>query len=116
MISIFTRNGMHGVWHPLRTWRAGKAAQAHVRRHPECAWCGRTGQGQGHHIIPVWQSEALEADPDNFVTLCGKRGCHRIIGHNGDFARRYVVNVLEVCEKKGVVIRTLESDKNHQDG
>jgi hypothetical protein len=58
----------------------------------------------------VWKAPELEEDPDNFITLCGKRGCHRLIGHDGDFARRYVVNVEEVCEGKVVEIRVLERD------
>jgi len=99
----------------MRAWSINKACKAHTTAHPNCAWCGRTDQPQAHHIIPVWKDESLAADPDNFVTLCGKRGCHRILGHNGDFARRYVENVVDVCSHKAVEKRVLSRDRPKED-
>jgi hypothetical protein len=59
-------------------WRAVRAA--HLLKEPACMACGRTGNLDVHHIIPVSFSPALECDPQNLITLCGSP-CHITFGH-----------------------------------
>lgn len=89
-----------------RAYAVRRACKEHCIKQPACQWCGRTDQPQAHHKIPMWKDESLAADPDNFITLCGpKRKCHLDVGHNGNFAGRYVENVQEICDKRAVILR-----------
>lgn len=91
-----------------RGWDVNKACRDHVKKEPACQWCGRTDQPQAHHVLPVWYDASKAADPSNFITLCGtRRQCHFIVGHNGDFARRFVPNVRELCQARQRVMREL---------
>ena len=102
--TLETRNLGYAVKHPVRTYRVKKACKNHVKKHPICRWCGTTKGIQAHHIIPLWKDESLGADPNNFISLCGKR-CHLAVGHNGNFAKKFVENVVELCDKKYVQVR-----------
>jgi hypothetical protein len=99
---IFIRNVNYAVKHPKRTWAVRKACRDHVRRFPRCEWCDGTKGVEAHHIVPLWEDDTLGALPTNFISLCRRRRCHLLIGHNGDFARRYVENVDEICMNKKV--------------
>ena len=102
---LFVRNLGYAVKHPKRTWAVRKACKNHVKREPMCQWCGGVKRCQAHHVVPLWADDTLGADPDNFITLCQDRRCHLLIGHNGDFARRYVRNVRNICETRKIVNR-----------
>jgi hypothetical protein len=59
-------------------WRAVR--EEHLLKEPVCVACGRSGNLEVHHIIPVSISPALECDPHNLITLCGSP-CHITFGH-----------------------------------
>ena len=59
-------------------WR--KLRAAHLLKEPTCVACGRAGELQVHHIIPVSFAPALELDPHNLITLCASP-CHITFGH-----------------------------------
>jgi hypothetical protein len=75
------------TWRPRRIlearqrasqWRALRAE--HLLKEPACIACGRTGDLEVHHIIPVSISPGMECDPHNLVTLCAYP-CHIMFGH-----------------------------------
>ncbi len=78
--------------------------------HPACEWCGRDKHVEVHHNEPVSVAPEKAADPDNFTSLCRKPPCHQIIGHNGDFGRRYVANLSELLKYNKQEIVKVESD------
>ena len=108
MNTIFTRNLRYAMRHPMRTWAVRKACRDHVRKHPMCAWCGGLKGVQAHHIVPLWEDESLGAEPTNFISLCMSKKCHFVVGHNGNFARRYVPNVKELCASRQIHVRPKE--------
>lgn len=59
-------------------WRQLKAQ--HLRKEPCCQACGRRGELDVHHIVPVHIAPALELDPQNLITLCATP-CHLVFGH-----------------------------------
>ena len=75
-----------------------------------CAYCGRSKKLDVHHIEPVSVAPDKAADKENMIMLCRKPACHQIVGHDGDFGRRYVLNVKEVCDS-AKVIKTLRYTK-----
>jgi hypothetical protein len=92
----------------LRTVRKAMAAFREDPANDQCAWCGRKKRLEVHHIYPVSAYPWLAADPNNMMMLCRKPACHQIIGHNGDFGRRFVENVEDVCRMgASKVVRTL---------
>lgn len=52
---------------------------------PCCAWCGRKGDTDIHHCIPVSVDPSRAADKANMIPLCRKKGCHFAVGHFGDW-------------------------------
>ena len=52
----------------------------HVADNPACAACGSLKSPECHHIRDFSTHPELELDPDNLITLCGKR-CHFFVGH-----------------------------------
>jgi hypothetical protein len=74
-------------WRPRRILEARQRASqwrairdAHLLKEPACAACGRTGNIEVHHIIPVSIMPSMECDPQNLVTLCASP-CHIVFGH-----------------------------------
>jgi hypothetical protein len=59
-------------------WR--KIRAEHLLKEPVCVACGRSGDLEVHHIIPVSVAPALEEDPQNLITLCAYP-CHITFGH-----------------------------------
>lgn len=57
-----------------------KIRAAHLQKEPVCVACGRAGDLEVHHIIPVSVDPALELDENNLITLCANP-CHRVFGH-----------------------------------
>lgn len=57
----------------------------HLKAHPTCEVCGRKGELNVHHKIPVHIDPSKELDPGNLITLCeGKTmNCHLWCGHLG---------------------------------
>ena len=58
--------------------------QAHLKKHPRCACCGRKIKLEVHHIIPFNLQPSRELDETNLITLCeGKKAinCHLAVGH-----------------------------------
>jgi len=100
-IRFVFRNPSYVTKHARRANETRKAMDDFRTMNGECAWCGRTKNLDVHHIVPVSVEPESAADPLNMLMLCRKPACHQIIGHNGDFARRYVVNAEEVCRDSG---------------
>ena len=76
-----------------------------------CYNCGRTKGLQVHHIKPVAVAPACAADPRNMLVLCSN--CHLRLAHNGDYARRYVPNIVEVCDTARIVkVEKADHDSN----
>jgi len=78
----------------------------------QCAWCGRAGKLDVHHIVPVSVAPGRADDPWNMIMLCRKPACHQIIGHNGDFSRRFVLNVREICDVRNRRVVRITAGKN----
>jgi len=95
--TIFTRNIGYALVHPIRTWSVRSACKTHVSKHPTCAWCGGLNGVDAHHIVPLWADPSRGSDPDNFISLCHTRRCHLVVGHNCNYATKYVRNVRDVC-------------------
>jgi hypothetical protein len=62
-----------------------------------------------HHIIPVHVRPDLAADPDNLITLGASR-CHLVIGHAGNWGKRYVRNVRELCMQATIERKRTEAE------
>lgn len=60
--------------------RWNKLRIAHLKKEPECAACGRRGELEVHHIIPVSFDSNKQFDPNNLITLCASP-CHFVFGH-----------------------------------
>lgn len=99
--SFVNRNPMYA----LKNWRAQSSVRRVMldwrKKHPECAWCGRTKKLQVHHIEPVSVNPLLADDPENLVTMCVKD--HLYVGHNGNFAYRYKEDIVDACERNQVI-------------
>ena len=80
-----------------------EAMDKYRKANKTCAWCGRSKKLEVHHIIPVSVQPIMADNPENFIMLCRKPACHQTIGHNGDFAGRYVENVEDLCERNQTV-------------
>jgi 5-methylcytosine-specific restriction endonuclease McrA len=52
----------------------------HLQKEPVCQACGRAGDLEVHHIIPVNFNEHRQFDPNNLITLCASP-CHLTFGH-----------------------------------
>jgi len=74
-------------------WR--KVRAEHIKKHPECAACGRKESLEVHHIVPYHINPELELEPSNLITLCGKY-CHFIFGHLMDW-KSWNENVVRDC-------------------
>ena len=62
----------------------GKVRKQHIKKNPTCAACGSKHDPEVHHIKDFSTYPELELDPDNLITLCGRR-CHFLLGHLKDF-------------------------------
>ena len=52
----------------------------HLKKEPCCQACGRRGELDVHHIVPVHIAPALELCEANLITLCASP-CHLVFGH-----------------------------------
>lgn len=104
--------GMFGATPPLtlppnliegqRSGQWPRVRREFLETHDECAACGRTGDLEVHHIIPVHVALAmgkpeLELDPANLIALCGNP-CHFVHGHLMGWARTNE-DVVEDCRR-----------------
>ena len=87
-----------------RQWAVRKAMGEYRKAHPVCEWDGITTPIEVHHIVPVAVDPDLAADPENFISL-GARRNHLVVGHAGNFGKRYVQNVREVCAQAEVITK-----------
>jgi len=94
-MTFLARNAVFAVTNPRKAWATRKAMNKHRKAHPNCEYCGRKPI-HVHHIVPVSKAPIFAADPDNFISLCGKR-CHITIGHAGNW-KHYVFNVVTICD------------------
>lgn len=86
----------------LRSLSKVKKAMREVdAERPFCAYCGRAGDTDIHHKVPV--SHCIELgrpelawDKDNMIPLCRGKKCHFVIGHFSDW-KQFNVNVESVC-------------------
>jgi len=102
-IRFVIRNPSHVTKSARYRGSVRKAMRKHKDENPNCVWCGRSKKVEIHHIEPVSVSPEKAGDPNNLISLCRKPPCHQVIGHDGDFGRRYVENVKEVCDKNKTV-------------
>lgn len=79
------------------------AMRRHKEVHPSCAWCYNNKQVEVHHIVPLWANTSLAADPNNFISLC--KTCHLIVGHNRNFATKYIKNIKHLCAIRLITLR-----------
>lgn len=79
-----------------RTYAARKAMDLYRTSHALCEFCGSGKRVEVHHVIPVSEDASLQADTNNFVSLC--RPCHEVVGHANNF-QHHVINVRELCER-----------------
>lgn len=104
----FTQYVLRHPGYALKNWRnlsvVRKAMAQYRAEHPHCAWCGRDKKLDVHHIIPVSVAPFLAADMDNMLMLCRKPACHLIIGHDGDYGGRYVLNVRDITSRGKVAL------------
>jgi 5-methylcytosine-specific restriction endonuclease McrA len=84
---IWLLNRLPARWRPVRLlqWQQRRLAWAqvkkqHLQKEPRCQACGRTGNLEVHHIIPVAVAPTLEFDAWNLITLCASP-CHLVFGH-----------------------------------
>jgi hypothetical protein len=94
-MTFLARNAGFAVKNPRKAWATRKAMNKHRKAHPSCEYCGRSPI-HVHHVAPVRVAPELAADPENFISLCGKR-CHITIGHAGNW-RHHVWNVGLICD------------------
>jgi len=63
-----------------------KAMKEVDKEFPKCAFCGREGNTDIHHVVPVSVDPTRAADKTNLIPLCGgKPDCHFVVGHLGNW-------------------------------
>ena len=94
-------------------WEMTKAKRSYVNRHPECAVCGNRKYLEVHHVIPVHVDHSLACDDDNFITLCDTKnnGCHRWIGHFGNFRSKWNVDIREYAVQSRIFLECQEPNR-----
>jgi hypothetical protein len=95
-MNFFFRQPGYCLKNPRKAWATRKAMQAYRKEHPVCEWSGRPGPVHVHHVQPIQYAPELAADPENFVSLAGKR-VHLTVGHAGNY-KDYVENVKALCK------------------
>jgi len=73
-----------------------KAMREFDKEYPACAWCGREGDTDIHHIMPVSIAPHLAADKTNFIPLCRQKKCHFVVGHYSNW-KDFNARVADVC-------------------
>lgn len=81
--------------------RVRKAMQEYRMAHPVCEYDKGTVPIEIHHILPVTPFPEFAACKWNMISLSEK--AHLSVGHAGDFQRRYVINVRDICNRAIVV-------------
>ena len=104
-IKFVFRNKQFTVKKARHAYKTHKAMQKYRADNTQCAWCGRSNKLDVHHKIPVSVAPELAGEYSNMMMLCRKPQCHLQIGHNGNYARRYVENADAVCAL-GKVVRS----------
>lgn len=99
-MNFFTRNLGYCVRNPLRSWKQTRAHAIWVVG-KLCAWCGGDEGVEVHDVIPVrdMHTEAEALDSRNWWPLCRKMGCHRGMGHMGNYTTGINPVVREDCEE-----------------
>jgi hypothetical protein len=82
-----------------------RAMETYRTGHPTCEWCGAP-RVEVHHIRSIWLDPALACDTNNYISLC--RRDHLALGHAGNFGRRCVTNIREICRMRVIVERGKE--------
>ena len=93
-VGVITRN--KGIRKSPATILAARRGIYHFKKLPEskqCIFCGRSDKLAQHHVLPVAIFPEFAEDMDNLVALCSKRGCHRVVGHLGDFGGSFCPNI-----------------------
>lgn len=74
------------VWTGNRSKKWPEVRNAHLKKHPTCAACGRKKKLEVHHVVPFQVDPSLELEESNLITLCSHATeCHLSIGHLGSF-------------------------------
>jgi hypothetical protein len=95
---------------PVDQYKITKAKRDYVQIHPECAICGCQKNLEVHHVIPVHVDLSLSTVFENFLTLCdsNNNGCHRWIGHFGDFKNRWNLNIREYAISSRLFLQKMQ--------
>ena len=99
---------------PKLIYKFNKAKRLYVKGHKECAICGNRKYLECHHVIPVHVDVNLGADPNNFITLCDAKnnGCHRWIGHFGNFRSKWYPNVREYAVMSRILLEISQPERD----
>lgn len=98
-IRFYIQNAGWASLNPSEAYQAKKAMDQYRKLHPVCEITGSNKNVQVHHIIPIWARPDLAADPNNFISLSVSSNIHLILGHNGNYANRYVKNIKEISKE-----------------
>jgi len=96
-IRFIVRNPGYSVQNVRRLPAVARAMREYAMQFPDCAYCGRTGSVDVHHIEPVHDKPDLAGYKSNMISLCRKPACHIVIGHRGNFSDSNP-RVRQVCD------------------
>lgn len=85
------------VKNPKTLYQINKSKKLYKKLHGECAVCGNKKYIECHHVIPVHVDLNLACEETNFIILCDAKnnGCHRWLGHFGNFRSKWNPKIRE---------------------
>lgn len=109
------RNNLRGwgALNPRLAYAEKKLMDAYRKSHPACEVCGESRKGfvDVHHAVSLWENiEQAGTNPDGrYVSLCNHKAYnhHLDLGHDGNFAERYVRNVFVICAQERMLRETM---------
>lgn len=111
-MNFFLRNSKLCLTAPKRSWKIAALCRKFTKKHPYCAWCNKEKDLEAHHILPVWVAPDKALDETNLITLCSK--CHFTFGHIGNFATRFLINIIELIESSQRFSSYISPDKKEK--
>jgi hypothetical protein len=116
-IAVAVKEAAQGKGLHLRSHEWPEVQKAHLKKEPNCAWCGGNKKLNVHHVEPfhfhaedpVKYPEDKELLDSNLITLCVLEQCHILAGHDDDY-KNSAPEVRRNCEK-GTFIGLREKTK-----
>jgi len=101
---------------PVDQYKITKAKRDYAIVHTECAICGSEKCIEVHHVIPVHININLATNYENFIALCdnNNNGCHRWIGHFGDFKNKWNLNIRQYAIASRLFLSKMEPKRIFQ--